>query len=64
MDTFKTYFSPANKFDLVNTLGEQAYVFIYEDAKGSKIEIESESNLLNIMRRPQCVVRAVAGASV
>ena len=63
-DTFKTYFSPANKFDLANTLGEQAYVFVYEDGKGSKIEIESEANLLNLMKRPQCVVRAVKGASV
>lgn len=63
-DTFKTYFSPANKFDLANTLGEQAYVFVYEDGKGSKIEIESESNLLNLMKRPQVVVRAVKGASV
>lgn len=63
-DTFKTYFSPANKFDLANTLGEQAYVFVYEDGKGSKIEIESEMNVLNVIRRPAVVVRAVAGASV
>ena len=63
-DSFKTYFSPANKFDLANTLGEEAYVFVYEDGKGSKIEIESEQNVLNILRRPQVVVRAVAGASV
>lgn len=63
-DTFKTYFSPANKFDLANTLGESGYIFVYEDGKGSKIEIESEMNTLNLMRRPQCVVRAVKGASV
>ena len=63
-DSFKTYFSPANKFDLANTLGEQAYVFVYEDGKGSKIEIESEANLLNLMKRPQVVVRAVKGATV
>ena len=63
-DTFKTYFSPANKFDLANTLGEQAYIFEYADGKGSKIEIESESNLINILRRPAIVVRAVAGATV
>ena len=63
-DSFKTYFSPANKFDLANTLGEQAYIFEYADGKGSKIEIESESNLINILRRPQCVVRAAAGASI
>lgn len=63
-DTFKTYFSPADKFDLANTLGEESYVFVYEDGKGSKIEIESESNVLNLVRRPQVIVRAVAGASV
>ena len=63
-DSFKTYFSPANKFDLVNTLGESGYLFVYEDGKGSKIEIESEMNTLNLMKRPQCVVRAVKGASV
>ncbi len=63
-DSFKTYFSPANKFDLANTLGEQAYIFEYADGKGSKIEIESESNLINILRRPAIVVRAVAGATV
>ena len=63
-DTFKTYFSPANKFDLANTLGESGYLFVYEDGKGSKIEIESESNLINILRRPAIVVRAAAGASI
>lgn len=63
-DAFKTYFSSANKFDLANTLGESGYLFVYEDGKGSKIEIESEMNTLNLMKRPQCVVRAVKGASV
>ena len=63
-DTFKTYFSPANKFDLANTLGESGYLFVYEDGKGSKIEIESEMNTLNLMKRPQVVVRAVKGATV
>lgn len=57
MDTFKTYFSPASKFDLVNTIGEQAYVWTYKDQKGSKIEVESESNFLNLLRRPQAVVQ-------
>ena len=56
-DTFVTYFSPANKFDFVNTLGEEAYVFTYRDAKGEKIEVQSESNFLNLLRRPQVVCR-------
>ena len=63
-DTFKTYFSPANKFDLTNTLGESGYLFVYEDGKGSKIEIESEMNTLSLMRRPAVVIRAVKGATV
>lgn len=57
VDTFKTYFGPANKFSTVNTLGEQVYVWTYRDAKDSKIEIESESNFLNLIRRPQVVTR-------
>lgn len=56
-DTFVSYFSPANRFDMVNTLGEQAYVFSYNDPKGYKIELQSESNQLHLVRRPQCVVR-------
>lgn len=54
---FETYFSPAEKFDLVNTLGQEAYVFEYRDPKGGKIDIESESNFLNLFNRPAVVVR-------
>lgn len=56
-DTFKTYFGPAGKFDLVNTLGEEAYFFEYPDQKGTKDEYESESNFLNLCRRPAALVR-------
>lgn len=53
---FKTYFSPANRFGLVNTLGEQVYLFESSDNKGTKIELESESNFVNALLRPQLVV--------
>ena len=56
-DTFVSYFSPANKFEYVNTLGEEVYVWTFRDPKGSKIEIESEHNALHLLRRPQTVVR-------
>lgn len=56
-DTFVSYFSPANKFDFVNTLGEEAYAFTYRDAKGEKIELQSEHNALHLLRRPQVVVQ-------
>lgn len=56
-DTFVSIFGPANKFDHVNTLGEEAYVFSYTDSKGEKIELQSEHNAIHLLRRPQCVVR-------
>lgn len=57
-DLFKTYFSPANKFSFVNTMGEEAYVFEYPGDKDEEIVIQSESNFVNMLRRPQIVVRA------
>lgn len=62
-DTFISYFGPANKLDLVNTIGEEAYMFTYRDPKGSKIEIETEHNAIHLIRRPQAIVRAVKGAT-
>jgi hypothetical protein len=53
---FKTYFGPANRFGLVNTLGEQVYMFESSDTKGTKIEIESESNFVNALLRPAMIV--------
>jgi Phage major capsid protein E len=57
MDSFVTYFGPANKMDLVNSVGRPAYFFEYADPKGSMIEIESETNFINMLRRPACVVK-------
>ena len=54
--TFRTYFSPANRFGLVNTLGEQVYMFESADSKGTQIDIDSESNFVNALLRPQLVV--------
>lgn len=56
-DLFTTYFGPANTFAHVNTLGEQAYVFTFRDPKNQKIEIQSESNFINVVRRPAAVVK-------
>lgn len=61
MDTFKTYFGPANKFEIVNTIGEEVYMFEYASMKGDKIEIETETNFLNVLRRPAAVVRGYTG---
>lgn len=57
-EEFVTYFGPADKFDLVGTIGQEAYAFEYADPKGEKITIETETNFLNVLRRPQLIVKA------
>lgn len=53
-DIFKTYYSPANRFGLVNTLGEELYVF--EKSSDVEIRFETESNFVNALLRPSMVV--------
>ena len=57
VDTFISYYSPANKLSLVNTLGVEVYAFQYRDARDEGILLQSESNQLHLVRRPQTVVR-------
>lgn len=56
-DMFKTYFAPCERFGLVNTQGEKLYVFEQAETNGTKITLESESNHLSALLRPQAVVR-------
>jgi hypothetical protein len=56
-DMFETYYAPANKFEFTNTVGMPAYVFEYASTKGDKIELESESNFINVCRRPGGLVK-------
>lgn len=55
-DVFKTYFSPANRFDFTNTIGQEAYVFERRNESNTEIVLESETNFINMIRRPQVVV--------
>jgi hypothetical protein len=57
-DNFRTYFSPANRFDLVNTTGEQLYVFESMDPAGTAYNYASESNFINALLKPLTVVKA------
>lgn len=56
-DMFQTYFAPALRFDTVNQVGQSQYYFEYASEKMDKIEIMSESNVLNACLRPQAVVK-------
>ena len=60
-DVFLTYFGPAERFDTINTLGEEAYMWSERSKDNTSIKISTESNFVNLIRRPQCVVKAIAG---
>lgn len=55
-DAFRSYFSPANRFGLVNTLGEQVYLFESAAPNGTEITLESESNFINAALRPELII--------
>lgn len=57
-DVFKTYFGPAERFDTVNTIGVEAYMFEFMNQTNTEIQLQSETNFINMIRRPQVVVRA------
>ncbi len=56
-DTFMTYYAPPERFGYEHTVGESQYMWEWVDDRGHQIDLESESNFLNVNRRPQCVVR-------
>lgn len=60
-EIFKTFLAPANKFDLLGTVGERMYAFEYPSERGDKIIIESESNFLNAVTKPAMLVRGYTG---
>lgn len=56
MDTFKTWFAPANDVRFVNTIGQDIYVSPEVLKHGAGIELKSESNPLAICKRPEVLV--------
>lgn len=58
-DTFVTYVSNSAKMSFANTLGEPQYLFVYNDMKDEKKELELEFSHVHLLRRPQVVVKGV-----
>lgn len=56
-DTFVTYYAPSDRFEYIGTAGLDQYMFEFPDGKGHLIELESESNFLNMVRRPKAVIK-------
>lgn len=59
-DAFKTFYAPAERFGIVGTVGEELYMFEDADSKGTKIEIESESNFANALMHPELVIDVIS----
>lgn len=62
VDTFLSYFGPAERFGIVNTLGEELYLFSKGNEDETAIKLSSESNFVHLIRRPQCIVELTATA--
>jgi len=61
-ETFKTYFGSAERFGLVNTLGEKLYAFEQANTDNTQITIETESNHISALLRPKAVIRCYSGS--
>lgn len=57
MGSFKTYFSPAQRFGIVNTVAEASYLWTQRAANLKEITIEAEMNMLNVLMKPNFVAR-------
>ena len=60
-DTFRTYFAPPNVIQLANTVGMKRFVSPKILDHGRGVELFSESNPLPVCRRPNVLVKLIAG---
>lgn len=57
METFTTYFAPANLMEAVGTYGQELYAYQIARRDDTGIDLYSQSNPLPIVRRPALCVR-------
>lgn len=60
MDTFKTWFAPANDIRHVNTVGQPVYISPEVLKHGEGVELKSESDPLPIAKRPEVLVEILS----
>lgn len=53
---FETHYAPANRLSTINKTAQQSYLFEYFNRKDDIIELMSETNFLNILKRPDMVI--------
>lgn len=54
--SFETWFAPANRLSTVNKTALESYYFEYINRKDDIIEIMSETNFLNVLKRPDLIL--------
>lgn len=57
---FRTFFAPKQTFASINTAADEVYWYEEVDSRGTKIEIDAESNFLNFMSDPEAVIQLTA----
>ncbi|MBI1202549.1 MAG: hypothetical protein GC182_08565 [Rhodopseudomonas sp.] len=63
MNTFRTYFAPANDLRFVNQTGQELYVSPKILEHGQGVELKSESDPLAVCNRPEVLVQ-LSGAAI
>lgn len=56
-DAFVTAYGPMERLDFVNTMAERIYALSYRDPKGLSVDLDFESNFINILKKPGLVVK-------
>lgn len=56
-EMFKNYLAPADHMDFVGTIGEEMYAWSFPDERGRFLDIDTQSAILPLVRRPQVLVR-------
>jgi len=59
-NSFRTMFAPAERFGDVNTVAKESYYFEFPSVKRDKIEIETETNFINVMTNPDASINLTA----
>lgn len=57
LDTFTTYFAPANLMEAVGTYGQELYAYQLARDNGTGVDIYTQSNPLPMVKRPALTVR-------
>jgi hypothetical protein len=57
VDTFRTFFAPANLMEAIGTYGQELYAYQVARDNGTGIDVYTQSNPLPIVKRPALTVR-------